>query len=243
MAAPSFTVVIPARYDSSRLPGKVLADIAGKVMLQHTYERATASGAQRVVVATDDVRVKEAAEGFGAEVCMTDSAHGSGTERVQEAVTLLQLGESNIVVNVQADEPLLPPEAIEQVAANLVANPEAGMATLCEAIDAKDALHDPDTVKVVMNERGYALYFSRAAIPWQGDSFRHIGIYAYRLAVLNDFVSWQPVALEKQERLEQLRALCNGVRIHVAVSNSQIPAGVDNPQDLAAVRAVMEAER
>ena len=266
MAAPKFTVIIPARYNSTRLPGKVLADIGGKPMLQHTYQRAAASGAQRVVVATDDARIKEAAEGFAAEVCMTDSAHGSGTERVQEAATLLQLQDSDMVVNVQADEPLLPPAAIAQVAANLAANTEAGIATLCEPIladelgeapgeaKASGGLHDPDAVKVVMDEAGYALYFSRAPIPWSAnyqqkgsvpaascECFRHIGIYAYRLAVLNSFVSWQPAALEMQERLEQLRALANGVRIHVAVSSSRIPAGVDNPQDLEAVRSIMEA--
>ena len=249
MTAP-FSVVIPARYDSSRLPGKVLADIAGKPMLQHTYERAAASGAQRVVVATDDERIRAAAIGFGAEVCMTDGAHASGSARVQEAAAIL--GIEGPLVNVQADEPMLPPSAIVQVVDGLMANSKAGVATLCEPIrDAKE-MHNPNAVKVVMDRQGYALYFSRAPIPWRAEKdkagadgrttdlgFRHVGIYAYWVPMLDHLMQSQTTALEQQERLEQLRALYYGHRIHVSISQDSIPAGVDTPEDLEVVRKLM----
>lgn len=242
----SFTVVIPARYASTRLPGKPLLDICGKPMLQHTYERALASKADRVVIATDDVRIQKAAEGFGAVVCMTSSSHVSGTDRIQEVSGQLQMGEAELVVNVQADEPLIPPSAINQVAENLQQDSEVGIATLYETITDKEEIIDSNSVKVVIDCRGHALYFSRATIPWQGSSsagncYRHIGIYAYRVDVLNQFVQWPVCELEVTEKLEQLRALYNGIGIHVAVSSESIPPGVDTERDLELVRAHLSA--
>lgn len=242
----SFSVVIPARYASSRLPGKPLLDIAGKPMLQHTYERALQSKAESVTIATDDQRIKDVAESFGANVCMTSDQHISGTDRIQEVCATLELDDSDIIVNVQADEPLIPPSVIDQVAENLVSQQQAGIATLCEVICSQDEIADPSSVKVVFDQQGLALYFSRATIPWQGSAsakncYRHIGIYAYRVAILNQFIQWPASALEIQEKLEQLRALDNGVRIHVALSAENIPPGVDTEKDLAQVRTHIQS--
>lgn len=236
----SFTVVIPARYGATRLPGKPLLDINGQPMLQHTWQRAQESDAQRVVVATDDERIFAAAEGFGAEVVMTSDSHRSGTDRIQEVCQQLKLPSDHVVVNVQADEPLLPADAINQVAANLLSE-DAGIATLCEVITSQQEITDPNSVKVVRSLSGRALYFSRATIPVSatasaGNCFRHIGLYAYRVAVLDQFVTWPVAELEVSEKLEQLRALANDVFIHVAVSEHKIPPGVDTEKDLAAVR-------
>lgn len=244
----NFCVVIPARYESVRLPGKPLLDICGKPMLQHTYERALKSEADKVIIATDDVRIQEVAQGFGALVCMTKSTHVSGTDRVQEVSVQLQMDVSDLVVNVQADEPLIPPGVINQVAKNLQEDPEAGIATLCEAVTNKEEINDLNSVKVVFDALGRALYFSRATIPWQGSAsaknyYRHIGIYAYRVAVLNQFVEWQACELEGIEKLEQLRALYYGVRINVAVSSESIPPGVDTERDLELVRAYLGADK
>lgn len=250
-----FSVVIPARFASSRFPGKPLADLCGKPMLQHVYERACESEALRVVVATDDSRIAEVASGFGAEVCMTRSDHPSGTDRLQEVVQQLGFYADDIVVNVQGDEPLIPPRIINQVAHNLMAMPEAGIATLSEPIETVEALTNANVVKVVSDRMGMALYFSRASVPWPRDAFqegvstilpdtfawqRHIGLYAYRVRLLNDFVTWPPAALEACECLEQLRALWNGVRIHVASADETPPAGVDTPEDLERVKAWLE---
>lgn len=240
----SFTVVIPARFAAQRLPGKPLLDINGKPMLQHTYERACLSAAANVYIATDDDRIQQCAEEFGAKVFMTSAAHRSGTDRIQEITAKLQLGEDEIIVNVQADEPLIPPNAINQVANNLLSSDAVGIATLCEVISSQGEIEDPNAVKVVMDQLGHALYFSRATIPYQASAsahncFRHIGIYAYRVKVLNDYVRWPPSELEISEKLEQLRALYNGVKIHVAVSSEQIPAGVDTEKDLEGVRALL----
>lgn len=246
-----FSVVIPARFASSRFPGKPLADLCGKPMLQHVYERACESEALRVIIATDDQRIADVAEGFGAEVCMTRTDHPSGTDRLQEVVHKLGFYADDIVVNVQGDEPLIPPRIINQVAHNLMAMPEAGIATLSEPIESIDALTNPNVVKVVSDRMGMALYFSRATVPWPRDAFqkgvtqevpsqfawqRHIGLYAYRVRMLNDFVTWPPAALEECECLEQLRALWNGVRIHVAPADEAPPAGVDTPEDLERVK-------
>ncbi|KDE39940.1 3-deoxy-manno-octulosonate cytidylyltransferase [Nitrincola lacisaponensis] len=250
-----FSVVIPARFASSRFPGKPLADLCGKPMLQHVYERACESEALRVIVATDDARIAEVAEGFGAEVCLTRAEHPSGTDRLQEVVQRLGFYADDIVVNVQGDEPLIPPRIINQVAHNLMAMPEAGIATLSEPIETLEALTNPNVVKVVSDRMGMALYFSRATVPWPRDAFqqtvdrlpadfswqRHIGLYAYRVRMLNDFVTWPPAALEETECLEQLRALWNGVRIHVALADEAPPAGVDTPEDLERVRALLVA--
>lgn len=249
-----FTVVIPARYGSSRFPGKPLKVIAGKPMVQLVWEQARKSSAQRVVVATDDVRIFEACQAFGAEVLMTRDDHNSGTDRLAEVATQLGLAADAIVVNVQGDEPMIPPAVIDQVASNLAAHPEAGISTLAEPIDDVAALFNPNVVKVSSDINGLALTFSRAPLPWARDALaanrdelpagvplrRHIGIYAYRAGFLHDFVSWGPCMLENTENLEQLRALWNGVRIHVADACEAPPAGVDTPEDLERVRRLLE---
>jgi len=237
----SFSVIIPARYNASRLPGKPLLDLAGKSMLQRTYENAKASTAQDVYIATDDERIKKVSESFGAKVFMTSINHKSGTDRIQEVTAKLKLSEDQIIVNVQADEPLLPSTVIDQVFRNLNKRPEAGMATVCEVITVQSEIEDPHAVKVVIDDEGYALYFSRATIPYQASAsarncYRHIGIYAYRLAVLNQFVEWPAADLEVSEKLEQLRALSKGVKVHVEVSAEHVPVGIDTERDLQAVR-------
>lgn len=250
-----FTVVIPARYASSRLPGKPLQDIAGKPMIQHVWEQARKSSAQQVVVATDDARIVEACRGFGAQVLLTRIDHNSGTDRLAEVAAALGLTPDAIVVNVQGDEPLIPPALIDQVAANLAANPQAEIATLAEPIDEVAALFNPNVVKVTSDRNGLALTFSRAPLPWARDAFaasreqlpasvpyrRHIGIYAYRAQFLHDFVAWGPCWLEDAECLEQLRALWHGVRIHVADALQAPPAGVDTQEDLERVRRLLGA--
>ncbi|MEE4704561.1 3-deoxy-manno-octulosonate cytidylyltransferase [Pseudomonas alliivorans] len=249
-----FTVVIPARYGSSRFPGKPLKVIAGKPMVQLVWEQARKSNAQRVVVATDDARIFEACQAFGAEVLMTRDDHNSGTDRLAEVATQLGLAADAIVVNVQGDEPMIPPAVIDQVAGNLAAHPEAGISTLAEPIDDVAALFNPNVVKVSSDINGLALTFSRAPLPWARDALavsrdelpagvpyrRHIGIYAYRAGFLHDFVGWGPCQLENTENLEQLRALWNGVRIHVADALEALPAGVDTPEDLERVRRLLE---
>ena len=249
----AFTVVIPARYASSRLPGKPLQDIAGKPMVQHVWEQAKKSAASRVVIATDDARIVEVCQAFGAEVLLTDPGHNSGTDRLAEVATQLQLAPDAIVVNVQGDEPLIPPAIIDQVAANLAAHPEAGIATLAEPIDSIETLFNPNAVKVSSDINGLALTFSRAPLPWARDALarsrdelpagvpyrRHIGIYAYRAGFLHDFVAWGPCLLEDTECLEQLRALWHGVRIHVADALQSPPAGVDTHEDLERVRRLL----
>jgi 3-deoxy-manno-octulosonate cytidylyltransferase (CMP-KDO synthetase) len=245
----SFIVVIPARYASTRLPGKPLRDIAGLPMIQHVWQQARESSAAKVVIATDDSRIQAAAKKFGAEVCMTRADHVSGTDRLQEVAQTLGLGDDQLVVNVQGDEPLIPPAVIDQVAGNLARNRQAGVATLCEPLTVVDDFHNPNVVKLVANDQSMAQYFSRAPIPWPRDHFqqqqsgmpegciarRHIGIYAYRVAQLNHFVGWPVAALERFESLEQLRFIANGVGIHVADAVEAVPGGVDTEQDLESV--------
>lgn len=252
----SFIVVIPARYASTRLPGKPLLDIAGKPMVQHVYEQAQKSQALRVVIATDDQRIFDVAEGFGAEVVMTSSDHPSGTDRLEEVVRKLGLEDGEHVVNVQGDEPLIPPELINQVALNLASNPTAGISTLCEQIEQVDLVFNPNVVKVVFDDKGFASYFSRAPIPWARESFggevntlpvdakyfRHIGIYAYKVSFLKNYVTWLPSMTEKIECLEQLRALSNGVGIHVELASVSPQAGVDTQADLERLRDLMSAQ-
>lgn len=251
----AFTVVIPARFASSRLPGKPLQDIAGKPMIRHVWEQACKSSAQQVVVATDDARIVDACRAFGAEVQLTRADHNSGTDRLAEVATALGLAKDAIVVNVQGDEPLVPPSIIDQVAANLANNPQAAIATLAEPIIEAAALFNPNVVKVASDLDGLALTFSRAPLPWARDAFatdrdtlpaaipyrRHIGIYAYRAGFLHDFVAWGPCWLENAECLEQLRALWHGVRIHVADALEAPPAGVDTADDLERVRRLLGA--
>ena len=247
----SYNVIIPARYGSTRLPGKPLLDIVGKPMVQRVWEQARLSTADEVVIATDDVRIRAVAESFGAQVCMTATDHPSGTDRLQEVASKLGWADEQIVVNVQGDEPMIPPAVIEQVATNLASNSKAGIATLCESITEIAELLDPNAVKVVFKGNGMALYFSRAAIPWprdpfktsmqvmpsQGNWYRHIGIYAYRTAFLHEYVTWQPAPLEQLEQLEQLRALYNGLIITSDPMPHPLPDSVDTQADFEAVRA------
>jgi 3-deoxy-manno-octulosonate cytidylyltransferase (CMP-KDO synthetase) len=251
----SFYVVIPARYASTRLPAKPLRDIAGKPMIQHVYERACKSDARAVIVATDDARIEEAVKAFGGQVCMTSPRHNSGTDRLQEVAHLLDLQPNDIVVNVQGDEPLIPAAVINQVANNLAAMPDASVATLSEPIHSLEDFRNPNIVKVVADHQGRALYFSRAPIPWPRDYFatadvqnlpeyfpcqRHIGIYAYRVALLNRFIGWPQAPLEQIESLEQLRVLWNGDVIHVAEACAAVPGGVDTEADLLRVKQLLE---
>lgn len=242
----AFTVIIPARYASTRLPGKPLADIAGKSMIQRVYLQAVASGAEQVIIATDDERVAEHARSFGAMVCMTDPKHNSGTERLSEVIDKLQLAADTIIVNVQGDEPFIPPTIIRQVADNLAVQQKADMATLAVALSAASDVANPNIVKVVTDKAGYALYFSRSVIPYDRDGRyqqqlsqhyqRHIGIYAYRAAFIKRYINWPVSELEQIESLEQLRVLWHGESIHVAIA-AQVPAhGVDTPADLDAAR-------
>ncbi|WP_368212550.1 3-deoxy-manno-octulosonate cytidylyltransferase [Aeromonas sp. s10] len=250
----SFVVVIPARYASTRLPGKPLADIHGKPMVQHVVEKALQSGADRVIVATDDERVQQALAPFAAaagfEVCMTSADHQSGTERLAEVCRHYGFAADTIIVNVQGDEPLIPPVIIRQVADNLAAA-SAPMATLSVPIRDAEEAFNPNAVKVVTDREGYALYFSRASIPWDRDRFaqsreqigdhyqRHIGIYAYRAGFIQRYVDWAPSVLEQVEALEQLRVLWYGEKIHVAQALQAPPVGVDTQADLDKVRALL----
>lgn len=248
----SYVIIIPARYASTRLPGKPLADIAGKPMIQHVYERALLAKAAKVVIATDDARVFDRVQQFGGNVVMTATTHESGSDRLNEAAQLLKLSAQDIVVNVQGDEPLIQPSVIDQVARNLASRPSFDMATLSGAIEPSQ-LFEPSVVKVVADKNGKALYFSRASIPYSRKEFpaipadtslwqRHIGIYAYRVSFLTQFVQWAPAAIEQCESLEQLRALWNGGSIHVEPACETPPAGVDTPDDLARVQRILANE-
>ena len=244
----SFVVVIPARFASTRLPGKPLLDIAGLPMIQHVWQRAKESDASKVLIATDDERIAEAAQKFGADVAMTRADHPSGTDRLQEVALQQGWSDDVAVVNVQGDEPLIPPSVINQVADVLLSHSRADMASLCEAILDEQQFRDPNAVKVVCNESSEALYFSRAPIAWPRDGlpaqrnganlwgFRHIGIYAYRAGFLHRYVSWEPCELEQTEKLEQLRALYKGAVIRMQEACMPIPAGVDTQHDLDVVR-------
>jgi len=250
-----FTVVIPARYSSTRLPGKPLLMIADKPMIQHVYEQALKSDAQQVIIATDDIKIVDAVKRFGGEVCLTAATHLSGTDRIQEVVEKYQLTDDHIVVNVQGDEPCIPPAVINQVAMNLQHNTQAAAATLSEPIENVDDLQNPNVVKVVSDQQQLALYFSRSPLPFPRDismqafvesqAFlpqRHIGIYAYRVALLHRFITWPPAALERLESLEQLRILYYGEKIHIESACEYVPSGVDTPEDLDAVRQLLTAD-
>jgi 3-deoxy-manno-octulosonate cytidylyltransferase (CMP-KDO synthetase) len=239
----TFQVVIPARYASTRFPGKPLADLAGKPMLAHVCARAHASGAVAVHVATDDPRIAAAARAHGFRAVMTRADHASGTDRIAEAVHELKLADEEIVVNVQGDEPLIAPSLIAEVAEALEKREPASVSTACHAIHASAELDNPNVVKVVMDAEGYALYFSRARIPYPRERgatcYRHAGIYAYRVGFLKAFARLEAAPLEKAEALEQLRVLWHGYRISVVVSAAEIPPGVDTPADLEAVRRML----
>lgn len=260
--ADDFYVVVPARFASTRLPGKPLLLLAGKPLLQHAWERASESRAARVLVATDDERIERVARGFGAEVVMTSSAHPNGTCRLAEVAEKLALDRDLPIVNLQGDEPRVPGSLIDLVAAALVAHPEAQLATLASPIRAVAELFNPNVVKVVQRADGNALYFSRAPIPWSRDAFaqlargpsatglpamlpshtpylRHIGLYAYRAYVLGRLAAAAPAPAEEAESLEQLRALHMGMQIHVALSDQPPGHGVDTQEDLDQLEAAL----
>jgi len=238
-----FSVIIPARYASSRLPAKLLEDVNGKSLIEHTYLNALQSSAKRVIIATDDERINSIAKGFNAEVLMTSIAHTSGTSRLSEAVSSLEFDDNEVIVNVQGDEPMLSSEVIDQVANNLVHN-EMHVATLCEKIESKSLYFDPNCVKVVFNPGGKALYFSRSPIPAFRNNeeidlsicCRHIGIYAYRVSFLKKYSQMDNSILEKAEKLEQLTFLNAGIDIHVELACGSAGYGIDTKDDLIKVK-------
>jgi 3-deoxy-manno-octulosonate cytidylyltransferase (CMP-KDO synthetase) len=256
-----FKAVIPARLGSTRLPQKVLRPIHGKPLVQYVWQAARDSGAEEVIVATDAAAVEQACRGFGAEVAMTAVKHASGTDRIHEVAQQRRWSGGTIVVNVQGDEPMMPPAMIRQAAELLAGDPRADIATLAHPLHSLKDWLNPNFVKVVLNERGHALYFSRAPIPWRRAStgsgqalapgsanaenfpeniaYRHIGVYAYRVAALHRFSTLPPAALETVEALEQLRALSHGMTIRVGISREPPPRGVDTEEDLAAVTKLL----
>ena len=253
-----FKVVIPARLGSTRLPRKVLRDVAGKPLVRHVWEAARASGAEQVVIATDEEAVAAAARDFGAEVRLTAATHQSGTDRVNEVARAEGWDRDTVVVNLQGDEPLMPPALIREAARLLADDASADIATFCHTLHAVDEWLNPNVVKVVMDRRGYALYFSRAPLPWKRDpvasadaaahmppdlAYRHIGLYAYRVGSLAQFSELPPGDLEQCEALEQLRALSHGFLIQVCVTQNPPPRGVDTEEDLAAVAALLASRR
>ena len=251
----SFRVIIPARYESTRLPGKPLREVAGKPMIQHVHECATNSESEQVIIATDDARIQQAAEAFGALVCMTSTEHRSGTERLAEVIETMHIDDADIIVNVQGDEPLMPTMCINQVATALANTPQANVATLCTPIHTHHELFDSHIVKVVRDNNDMALYFSRAPIPWHREEFndepdglpsdqtpyyRHIGLYAYRAGYIREYVKLAACKLEQAESLEQLRVLYHGGRI-VCVEAHEVPGpGVDTEADLEKVVALFD---
>ncbi len=250
-----FHIIIPARYASSRLPGKPLRQLAGKSILQHVYEQASKSKASSIIIATDDERIQQTAEAFGAEVCMTSSEHNSGTERLAEVIEKKAFAENEIILNLQGDEPLMPSVCIDQVASLLQSQPECKMASLCEAITNAEDLFDPNVVKVVLNRHKQAIYFSRATIPWHRDAFakskteipkstdpfyRHIGLYAYRAGFVKQYLKLPASPLEKIESLEQLRVLWHDYKIAMAVASQSPGPGIDTEADLKQAERLLE---
>lgn len=239
----AFVVVIPARYASTRLPGKPLREIAGRPMIEHVYRRGAESGAREVIVATDDARIAEAVEAFGGKVCMTSDRHRSGSERIAEVCEQLEWPDDTVVVNLQGDEPTMPPALIDQCA-TLLEESSADLATLASPLLSDEDFGNPNVVKVILDNEGFAIYFSRATIPYPRNASRlaearaaalhHHGIYAYRCGVLRRLVASEPSAIEVAEHLEQLRALSLGMTIKVGIPAIRPGAGVDTEGDLAA---------
>lgn len=244
-----FHIIIPARLHSTRLPGKMLLDVAGKPLIQRVYERALRCQAASITIATDDEKIRSVAEAFGARTFMTSVDHPNGTSRLAEAAEILGLASQNIVLCMQGDEPLVPVKAIEAIVAAMHANPSASATTLATPIRDLHELSDPNAVKVVLDKQGFALYFSRSTIPFDRDSrvlslntspavyHRHLGLYVYRVATLKKYRDWLPSPLEVLESLEQLRLLWQGEKIHVTVIDEPLPAGVDTDIDLVRVSA------
>jgi 3-deoxy-manno-octulosonate cytidylyltransferase (CMP-KDO synthetase) len=248
----TFHIIIPARFESSRLPGKPLLDIAGKPMIQHVYERGMEAGAASVTVATDNLRVEEVVRDFGGNACLTNDRHVSGTDRLAEAAQIIGLSDSDLVVNLQGDEPLMPASLITSVAESLKNDKNAVVATASVLIDDPAQINDPHVVKVVVDRFGHALYFSRAGIPFYRDAeiddvemphrvFRHIGLYAYRCGYLAEYTQLEHCNLEHIEALEQLRVLWHGGKIAVIEASEEPGHGVDTPEDLQRVRDLLEA--
>jgi 3-deoxy-manno-octulosonate cytidylyltransferase (CMP-KDO synthetase) len=237
-----FSIVIPARYASSRLPGKSLLDIKGKSLIQHVFEIASSTQAKNITIATDDEKIANIAESFGASVVMTSEKHQSGTDRIAEVIKKLDIDDDEIIVNLQGDEYGLPASLVEQVASDLFNNPDKQLATLCEAITTIDDYTNPNVVKVVFDKNNTALYFSRSPIPVDRAAglpenvYRHIGLYAYRASYLLEFTQLPPCALEKAEALEQLRVLYNGGKIHVEIAVAEAGLGIDTAEDLKLAR-------
>lgn len=250
----AFKVFIPARYASSRFPGKPLINLAGKTMIQRVYEQAQKSRADAVYVATDDERIREAVQAFGGEAIMTRAYHETGTDRIREATSAVGLAADDIVVNVQGDEPLMPSQAINQVALGI--DGQVRMSTLKEPLMDMTDVMNPNVVKVVVDADDVALYFSRAPVPWSRDDFgdenlgtlpaaawfRHLGVYAYTVGMLEHYVSWPASQLEQLEKLEQLRVLANGEKIRVLTCDAEIPPGIDVPEDVPRTLARLGAE-
>ncbi|MBT4835996.1 MAG: 3-deoxy-manno-octulosonate cytidylyltransferase [Methylococcales bacterium] len=249
-----FKVVIPSRFDSSRLPGKPLLPIAGKPMIQHVVERAQQCGASETIVATDDQRIFDVVQNLGYQVLMTSAEHTSGTDRLAEVVKKMNWEDDSIVINLQGDEPLIPVVLLSQVANDLSQHTKARVATLQTRITEASDLFDPNVVKLVTDADGYALYFSRAPIPWHRQEFstlenptlpndlkyfRHIGIYGYRASFLKQYVNWKPSTIETTESLEQLRVLHYGDKIHVSEASEMPGHGVDTQEDLERVEKIM----
>ena len=247
-----FCVIIPARYASSRLPGKPLLDLCGKPMIRWVWERACASGASEVIIATDDARIEAACRAFGAEVELTAATHLSGTDRLAEVADRRGFADERILINVQGDEPLIQPQTIADLAQALHQRADCDIATPVARFESAARWQDPNCVKAVRDLDGRALYFSRAPIPWPRDAvpgslpaeaWHHIGLYAYRARSLRQFAAWPPGTLELIEKLEQLRALEHGMRIHLHAVAVAPPAGVDTPEDLQRVSTVLAAAR
>lgn len=250
-----FKVVIPARYGSTRLPGKPLLNIAGKPMIAHVCERAQEADADEIIVATDDERIFQVVNDLGFKAVMTRADHQSGTERIAEVAKLCGWADNEVIVNLQGDEPLIPPACIRDVARALASQQQAGIATLAARIADPEEIFNPNAVKVVLNKAGYALYFSRAPIPWERDTFsrsggtpsgtlpylRHIGMYAYTVDFLNSYCLWDVSMLESVESLEQLRILWQGEAIRVEIVDKTPPAGVDTQEDLMRVEQVLRS--
>lgn len=247
----SVYIIIPARYQSSRLPGKPLIEIAGKPLIQYVYEQAKKASADRVIIATDDARIENTVKKFHGEVCLTSVHHQSGTERLAEAVDLLGIHPKDIVINIQGDEPFIPPIIINQVIDRLNKDKKANIATLCEPMNSIEDVFNSNINKVILDHEGYAIYFSRAPIPYYRDGFkdkkmpknfyyyRHVGIYGYRAEFIKQYVNWKPSAIEKIESLEQLRVLYYGEKIAVDVALEPSGIGIDTPEDLEKAREIM----
>ncbi len=242
-----YSIIIPARYASSRYPGKPLAMLGDKTILQHVYERARQTRAEQVIIATDDDRIAGEARRFGAEVCMTAESHNSGTERLAEVVDHYAFNDEKVVVNLQGDEPFIAVDMIDQVAALLLESHSYGMATLCHVIEDQHEITDPHIVKVVLDVNNDALYFSRASIPWDRDQlcclpcYRHIGLYAYTAGFLREYMKLAPCELVKAEALEQLRVLYHGRKIKVGITAGETAIGIDTPGDLEKAKRILAA--